>query len=131
MITGKVTPNREAVIKVEVSGPAQIQQQVDAVIDSGFNGYFTLPSQMVGSLNLALAGNRRATLGDGNAVVLDAYFATVAWHGQARDVLVLQAEGGALVGMSLLYGSRVSMEVIDDGDVIIEQLPLPTENGIE
>ena len=131
MIAGKVTPNREAVIEVEVSGPDQLQQQVDAVIDSGFNGYLTLPSYLVGSLNLPLAGNRRATLGDGKAVVLDAYFATVTWHGQARDVLVLQAEGGALVGMSLLYGSRVSMEVIDDGDVVIEKLPSPTKDETE
>jgi clan AA aspartic protease len=127
MITGKVTLNREAVIEVQVSGPDQLQQRVDAVLDSGFNGYLTLPGHLVGSLNLPLAGNRSATLGDGNAVVLDAYFATVAWHGQARDVLVLQAEGGALIGMSLLYGSRVSMEVIDDGDVVIEKLPSPTK----
>jgi predicted aspartyl protease len=41
MITGKVTPNREAVIEVEVSGPTLPQQEVEAVVDTGFNGYLT------------------------------------------------------------------------------------------
>ncbi|MGH9854688.1 MAG: clan AA aspartic protease [Blastocatellia bacterium] len=122
MITGKVTTNREATIGVEVSGAGPLAQQVEAVIDTGFNGYLTLPNHLISLLNLPFAGNRSATLGDGSAVVLDVYFATVSWHGQDRDVLTLQAEGGALVGMSLLYGSRLSLEVVDDGDVVIEPL---------
>ncbi|HKQ78656.1 MAG TPA: clan AA aspartic protease [Blastocatellia bacterium] len=122
MITGKVTANREATIEFEVNGFGQPPHQVEAVIDTGFNGYLTLPNQLIGLLNLPSAGNRSATLGDGSAVVLDAYLATVPWHGQDRDVLVLEAEGGALIGMSLLHGSRLSMEVMDDGEVTIEEL---------
>jgi hypothetical protein len=38
-------------------------------------------------------------------------------------VLVLQADGGPLVGMSLLYGSRMTLDIVDDGDVIIDALP--------
>jgi predicted aspartyl protease len=71
-----------------------------------------------------LAGNRRATLGDGNVVVLDVYLVKVLWHNQEREVLVLQADGGPLVGMSLLYGSRVTLDVVDDGNVTINTLPL-------
>lgn len=69
-----------------------------------------------------MVGNRRATLGDGSMVVLDLYLATVSWHVQEREVLVLQAEGGALVGMSLLYGSRVVLDVVDGGEVTIATL---------
>ena len=67
MITGKVTTNREAVIELEIIGPTKQTQQVDAVIDTGFNGYLTLPSYLIHRLRLHLAGNRRATLGDGIA----------------------------------------------------------------
>lgn len=56
-------------------------------------------------------------------VVLDVYLAKVLWYGQEREVLVLQADGGPLVGMSLLYGSRVMLEVVDNGDVTIDPLP--------
>ncbi len=123
MITGKITANREAVIELKIIGTTKRTQQVEAVIDTGFNGYLTMPSDLIDQLKLQLAGNRRATLGDGNVVVLDVYLAKVLWHGQERDVLALQADGGLLVGMSLLYGSRVTLLVVDDGDVTIDPLP--------
>lgn len=120
MITGKVTSNLEAVISLEVIRSRKQTQQVEAVIDTGFNGYLTLPNHLINRLKLQLAGNRRATLGDGNVVVLDAYLAKVLWHNQERETLVLQADGGPLVGMSLLYGNRVTLNVVDGGDVIID-----------
>ena len=91
MITGRVTANREVVVELEVVSSNQEKEKVEAVIDTGFNGYMTLPSDLVNRLKLQLAGNRRATLGDGNTVVLDVYLAKVIWHSQEREVLVLQA----------------------------------------
>jgi clan AA aspartic protease len=96
MILGKVTTNREAIIDLMVSGPAAPPQHVEAVIDTGFNGHLTLSSMLIGLLNLPLVGNRSATLGDGSTAILDAYLATVSWHGRDRDVLVLEGEGEAL-----------------------------------
>ena len=122
MITGHVTTNREAVIELEFVSSDQKIERVEAVIDTGFNGYLTLPSDLVNRLNLQLAGNRRAILGDGNTVVMDVYLAKVMWHGQEREVLVLQAEGGPLVGMSLLYGNRVILTIVNGGDVTIDPL---------
>ena len=122
MIVGKVTANREAIIELEVIGSNQRKEKIEAVIDTGFNGYLTLSSDLINRLEFHLAGNRRVTLGDGNMVVLDVYLAKVLWHGQEREVLILEAEGGPLVGMSLLYGSRVMLEVVDNGDVTIAPL---------
>ena len=122
MITGKITANREAIIELEVIGSNQRREKVEAVIDTGFNGYLTLPNDLINSLKLQRAGSRHVTLGDGNVVVLDMYLAMVLWHGQQREVLALQADGGPLIGMSLLYGNRVMLEVIDDGDVTIDSL---------
>ena len=122
MITGQVTANREAVIELEIVSQNQQIERVEAVIDTDFNGYLTLPSDLVNLLNLQLAGNRRATLGDGNTVVLDVYLAKVIWHGQEREVIVLQAEGGPLIGMSLLYGNRVILTIVNGGDVTIDPI---------
>lgn len=47
MITGKVTTDREATIEIEVSGTDPSPQQIEAVIDTGFNGYLTLPSRLI------------------------------------------------------------------------------------
>jgi len=123
MMMGKVTALREATISLMVTGSGQHWQAVDAVLDTGFNGFLTLPSHMVHALQLAFVGNRRATLADGSTVVLDLYLATILWHGQEREVLVLQAEGRPLMGMALLSGNRVIFHVVDDGDVLIEPWP--------
>ena len=122
MITGKITANREAIIELEIIGSNQKREKVEAVIDTGFNGYLTLPNDLINYLKLQLAGSRHVTLGDGNVVVLDMYLAKVLWHGQEREVLALQADGGPLIGMSLLYGNRVMLDVINDGNVTIDSL---------
>ncbi len=122
MMTGRITANREAVIELEVVGSNQTNGKVEAVIDTGFNGYLILPGGLVNHFRLQLAGNRRVALGDGNTVVLDGYLANVLWHDQEREILVLQAEGGPLIGMSLLYGNRVTATIVNGGDVMIDPL---------
>ena len=122
MITGKINANREAIIELDVIGSNQKREKVEAAIDTGFNGYLTLPNDLINYLKLQLAGSRHVTLGDGNVVVLDMYLTKVLWHGQEREVLTLQADGGPLIGMSLLYGNRVMLDVIDNGDVTIDSL---------
>ncbi|HXH13900.1 MAG TPA: clan AA aspartic protease [Alphaproteobacteria bacterium] len=123
MITGIVTANREATIQLVLTGPNHRPEVVEAILDTGFNGFLTLPSHVVRTLALPFAGNRRAMLADGRSVVLDLYLATIVWGGEEREVLVLQAEGGSLIGMSLLYGHRVTLNVVDNGSVIIDTLP--------
>ncbi len=123
MITGKVTINREAVIELEVASPAQQRRRIQAVIDTGYNGYITLPSHLITALQLPFVGHRRGTLADGSVVLLDVFLATVVWHGRREEVVVSQTDGAPLLGMSLLRGSRMTMDVIDDGDVEIDELP--------
>lgn len=89
------------------------------MIDTGFNGYLTLPSATVAALKLTFAGNRRGTLADGSVTILDVYLATVVWHGRKREVLISQTVGMPLVGMSLLEGSKLSMYVVDGATVTI------------
>ena len=122
MIHGRVSANRDAIIELQILSSTQKDEIVEAVIDTGFNGYLTLPADLVRRLKLQPAGNRRATLGDGTSVVLEVFLAEVIWYGLEREVLVLQAEGGPLIGMSFLYGNRVTMTIINGGDVTIEPL---------
>jgi clan AA aspartic protease len=123
MIAGRVTADREALIELQLAGPARQPRQIQAVIDTGYNGYLTLPSHLITAHQFSFAGYRRAALADGSSVILDVYLATVVWHAKQQEVVVVQAEGTPLVGMSLLRGSRMTMDVIDDGDVVIDELP--------
>ena len=100
MIAGRVS-GKKVVITFELAEAVQ-PREIEAVVDTGYNGYVTLPASMVRTRQLSFAGHRRGTLADGTVVLLEVYMARVIWHGRERDVLVSEVEGGPLVGISLL-----------------------------
>jgi clan AA aspartic protease len=122
MMTGVVTPTREVVIRVTLRGPGGKQLEIDAGIDTGFPDFLTLPTAQIAALALPLGGSMRVTLADGSKVELDVYTVEVMWDGQWRSVSVLEANGGPLVGMSLLYGYDLRVQVVDGGLVTIDRL---------
>jgi predicted aspartyl protease len=61
-------------------------------------------------------------LADGSAVSLEVYEAVVHWDGLVLQIPVHAAEGDALVGMGLLEGCQVTLQVIDGWQVRIERL---------
>ena len=63
MITGVVTNDRQAVIHLTVRGPAGQEQEIEAIIDTGFDGWLSLPSSLVAGLGLVWRRRGRALLG--------------------------------------------------------------------
>ena len=122
MITGAVTDDREIMIQLEVIANGQHPVSFDSVVDTGFNGFLTLPTQALNTLGASSAGTRRAELGDGNLVEMDVYIVTVKWQDEEREILALRADATPLVGMSLLWGSRVIFDAQDSGSVTIETI---------
>jgi clan AA aspartic protease len=122
MIRGSVSPKREARIQITMRGPSGTELPVDAVIDTGFTGPLTLPSNTIAALGLRRQGRERALLADGSEIVLRVYQATVMWDHRLLQIVVYQADGDALVGMSLLHGSELRIQVVDGGDVTISPL---------
>ncbi len=121
MITGWISADREAVIPVVVQSVAGQTTTIEAVIDTGFTDYFTLPASMIAELQLPSREGVEFTLADGNFVMFQTYTLVVVWDGLEKSIPVLATEGGSLVGMSLLYGYRVVMDVIDGGSVTVER----------
>jgi len=104
MIVGAVNNFREAVIRLLVHGPGGQNQQIEAVVDTGFNGSLSLPAALIALLGLPFRRRGRAVLADGSGIIFDIYEATVMWDGQPRRVAVDEADTDPLVGMGLLYG---------------------------
>ncbi len=123
MISGTVNANREAVIRFPVRGPSGQEQEIEAVIDTGFNGFLTLSPTIVAALGLPLLGRGRAVLANGSEELFNVHEVTVIWDGQPRVVETDAADTDALVGMSMLYGYRLQVHAIDGGPVTIEALP--------
>ena len=123
MITGTVNADLEATIQLGVRGPGGQEQEIEAIIDTGFNGFLTLPPALVTSLNLLHLGRGRATLANGNEQVFHIYETTVIWDRQPRTVETNAIGIEALVGMSLLHGQDLRIHAAEGGQVIIEASP--------
>jgi clan AA aspartic protease len=123
MILGEFMPWREAVIRLKVRGPAGPFDQIESVIDTGFTEYLTLPPSVIAALGLAFRSTTSMTLADGSAVQMNVHEAIVLWDGRERLVPVHEAASEPLLGIGLLYGSRLLIDVVDGGDVRIEPLP--------
>jgi clan AA aspartic protease len=96
---------------------------IQVVIDTGFTGHLTLPPETVRSLSLPERGFVEVELADGRMATLGVYEARVLWPGRPRRVPVYEADGGPLLGMSLLRGSILTVGVIPSGEVMITERP--------
>lgn len=106
MITGVVTSNLDGIIQLVVRGPNRNEQQVEAVVDTGFNGWLSLPSNLIDQLGLPWLTRGRVTLADGAEQECDVHAATVIWDGEPRRVPVNAAETDPLAGTEALSQSN-------------------------
>ncbi len=126
---GAVSPDgREPVLPLTLLPlGASVQEgiEIEAVVDTGFDGELMLPRGMIRRLSYPYEGFTRGTLADGSAVRFDYHEGRVLWHGEERAVVVLAAgeAGDPLVGMALLRGSRLTIDAVPGGAVRVEEPP--------
>ena len=61
-------------------------------------------------------------LANGELASFDLYEARVQWDGQWQGVLVSLAQGGPLVGMALMQGYELSIQVTNGGRIELRPL---------
>ena len=126
MIRGKVNGDHQALVTVDLMDGEGRPRSLEAILDTGFTGYLTLPTESIQQLRLPSVGQRTFELANGELFEFEAYLAEVSWHGRLSDALVLRSDGAPLLGMTLLWGSRVTVDALIDGEVAIEELaPAP------
>jgi clan AA aspartic protease len=124
MITGVVHVNLDAVIPLAVRDAAGVMRQMDAVIDTGFTGFLTLPTAEMAALGLTWLSREQGVLADGSTRLFDVYRgAAVMWDGQLRSVTAEAIDAAPLVGMELLQGHELRIRVIVGGSVVVEAVP--------
>lgn len=122
MISGTVNGNLEPAVHLLVRGPEGQEQEIEAVVDTGFNGFLTLSPPLVRRLGLPHIGQSRALLANGKEELLDLYEVTVLWDGHWRSVEADASGTDALLGMSLLYRYSVYVESVEGGALLIEAI---------
>lgn len=122
MMQGVVNLRREAMLTVVVGNSNRQLQAIDAVIDTGFNGFLSLPSTIITTLDLPWSGSDFVTLGDGSETSFDLYTAVAIWDGHYFEIDIAESETEPLLGMALLYGYRLQIDNIEGGIVKVEKL---------
>jgi clan AA aspartic protease len=123
MIAGSVNADLEAIIQMMIFGSPSQQQQVEAVIDTGFSGELTLPPALISLLHLTWLGREDGILADGSVDLFDVYRASLLWDGRPRLIEVQAVNSQPLAGMTLLHGQSLRIDVVIGGAVTITALP--------
>jgi predicted aspartyl protease len=118
MIYGVVNLRREATLPLVVGNSSRQRQVIDTMIDTGFDGFLSLPSEVIIRLELPWTISNMATLGDGSETLFDFYAGTVKY----RTIDIAASETEPLLGMAMLYGYRLQVDNIEGGIVKIEEL---------
>ena len=121
-MVGVVQSDLEAVISIALIGPSGRHQVVETVIDTGYNGFLTLPYGVIELLELPWTDLHRVTLADGSSPICDVYEGRIAWDDQTRLIEVEAAETQPLLGMEMMEGYELHIEVVEGGAVTIERL---------
>jgi clan AA aspartic protease len=122
MMQGFVNQRCEATLSIVVGNTTGQRQLIEAVIDTGFNGFLTLPSNLITELDLPWSASDIVTLGDGSETLFDLYAATIIWDGQYREIDIAESETEPLIGMAMLYGYRLQINALEGGIVKVEIL---------
>ena len=120
MIQGVVNASHEAVVSLSLQGPEGRTRDIEAVVDTGYSGFLTLPTGMVADLELPFAYVGRAFLANDDEVSFDVHDVTVLWDGMARQIRAAATGSTPLMGMALLDHHDLNIEVVDGGRVVIQ-----------
>ena len=123
MIEGMINAKYDAVVNLRVQGPDGRALEIEAVVDTGYSGFLTLSSAVVAELDLPHALVREITLADDSTVELDVHRVNVFWDGEPITIPADITGSTPLIGMLLLNGYRLIIDVEVGGAVIIQPKP--------
>jgi clan AA aspartic protease len=84
---------------------------IQAWIDTAFNGELVMPSRMIEAAQLEQTAGIEARLADGNAVTLESFTCILDWFGEDRAIEVIANNGEyPLLGIGLLVGHRLIVD---------------------
>jgi len=93
-----------------------------AIVDTGYSAALSLPPALIAALGLPWQCCDRGILADGSEALFDVYEARVLWDGKVRRILVDEADSDPLLGMALLHGYELKIQVRSRGKVTIKRL---------
>lgn len=96
--------------------------EIQCVVDTGFEGFLTLPPAAVAQLGLPYLIKINANLANNSSVETDVYLATIIWNGVERNVAVLAMGSRPLIGTALLKDYHLSIDFYEGGTVLVDEI---------
>jgi predicted aspartyl protease len=116
-------------LKISVGGPIrQLSREFDAVIDTGFSGFISMPLLRAFPIGLMLFGTTAIVLADGTTAYKLTALGTAAVEGESRvGVIILEpTSNDILIGMEFLRQFNKNLFVDPDNSrVILEDTKPP------
>jgi clan AA aspartic protease len=119
LIYGAVNQRLEGVLRLRLRGPGGREIHIDAIVDTAFSEFLTLPTTVVSALALPESEATEVRLADGSHIESMTYIGHVHWDGAWRIIDIQESDGDILLGMKLLRGTVLNVEVEVDGEVTI------------
>lgn len=123
MICGIVNARHQAFARLKLRGPTGVESELNFLIDTGFSSALALPHTTVQTLGLVRQSTAKARLADGSVRPLELFAAEVEWCGVWQAVVVSDMGDEPILGMQVLVGHALRVEVTDGGTVEISPLP--------
>lgn len=120
MIVGIVSDEGRPLIRLHVKG--QDEEEIEAWLDTGFDGFLMLPLEIVRRLGLEVSVVVDIELADGSQVEAQSYDAVINWQGQLHQIQVIETQGRMLAGLRLLRNQELRVWFSSGGAVQIEPL---------
>lgn len=122
MIAGRVRGEIDAVIPITVRSRLQSSLAIDAVVDTGFDGFLSLPPNSISSLALLQTAEVFVQLANGCEDKMRGFEAEVDWDETRISIEVAEVDCEPLIGMRMMRGFRLTVDVLDNGTVTVERL---------
>ncbi len=95
------------------------------MIDTGYNGWLTLPPAVVAALGLRWQRFGRAVLADGSECAFNIYEGVALRDGQTVTIDIDEMDADPLVSMSMMYGCELYLPVVDGATFTLRSIRNP------
>ncbi len=117
MMHGLVNISYEAMLRLVIETEQRKKHSIDAIINTTFGGFLGLPSSMIDMLGL-----KSIPPDSSESMSESCYQATVLWDDERRLIPVNVVMGEPIVGMGLLQGYSLQIQVTQHGLVTVDRI---------
>lgn len=118
-IKGIINDKLAPIIRIDIEGS---KEQIETILDTGFNGELMLPKKTIEKLNLEWCGKEDYWVASGETITTDVYKGHLNWFGKTGTVEVMSTSADlGLLGMQLLSSCMISINV-PEKELFIEKI---------